>query len=71
MGEAVEDALSTATGQRPFATPLLGRSGMNREEATEMILEAKKEKGLTYAAIAEKVGAHKAGPRQPCWASAR
>ncbi len=32
---------------------------MNREEATEQILEAKKDKGLTYAAIAEKVGAHK------------
>ncbi|MCA1730480.1 MAG: cyanase [Actinobacteria bacterium] len=32
---------------------------MTREEATEQILEAKKEKELTYAAIAEKVGAHK------------
>jgi cyanate lyase len=32
---------------------------MTREEATKQILEAKKEKELTYAAIAEKVGAHK------------
>ncbi|MCA1731707.1 MAG: cyanase, partial [Actinobacteria bacterium] len=32
---------------------------MTREEATEQILEAKKEKELTYATIAEKVGAHK------------
>ncbi len=32
---------------------------MIREEATEQILEAKKEKGLTYAAIAEKLGTHK------------
>ena len=32
---------------------------MTREEATEQILEAKKEKGLTYAAIADKIGAHK------------
>jgi cyanate lyase len=32
---------------------------MTREEATELILEAKKEKGLTYAAIADKVGTHK------------
>ncbi len=32
---------------------------MTREEATEQILEAKEERGLTYAAIAEKVGAHK------------
>jgi cyanate lyase len=30
-----------------------------REEATEQILEAKKEKGLTYAAIAEKLRTHK------------
>lgn len=30
-----------------------------REEATEMILEAKKEKELTFEAIAQKVGAHK------------
>ena len=32
---------------------------MNREEATEQILEAKKEKGLTFEAIAQKVGRHK------------
>jgi cyanate lyase len=32
---------------------------MIREEATEQILEAKKEKGLTFEAIAQKVGAHK------------
>jgi cyanate lyase len=32
---------------------------MTREEATELILEAKKEKGLTYAAIADKLGTHK------------
>ena len=32
---------------------------MNREEATEQILEAKKEQGLTFEAIAQKVGAHK------------
>ncbi len=32
---------------------------MNREEATEKILEAKKNKALTYAAIAEKLGTHK------------
>ncbi len=32
---------------------------MNREEATEQILEAKKEKGLTFQAIAEKVGRDK------------
>jgi len=32
---------------------------MTREEATELILKAKKEKGLTYAAIADKVGTHK------------
>ena len=32
---------------------------MIREEVTEQILEAKKEKGLTYAAIAEKLGTHK------------
>ena len=32
---------------------------MIREEATEQILEVKKEKGLTYAAIAEKLGTHK------------
>ncbi len=32
---------------------------MIREEATEMILEAKKEKELTFEAIAQKVGAHK------------
>jgi cyanate lyase len=32
---------------------------MTREEATELILEAKKEKGLTYAAIADKLGSHK------------
>ena len=32
---------------------------MNREEATQMILEAKKEKGLTFEVIAGKVGRHK------------
>ena len=32
---------------------------MIREEVTEQILEAKKEKGLTYAAIAEKLETHK------------
>src|SRR5215210_1490250 len=32
---------------------------MTREEATELILKAKKKKGLTYAAIADKVGTHK------------
>ena len=32
---------------------------MTREEATEQILEAKKEKDLTFEAIAQKVGAHK------------
>jgi len=30
-----------------------------REEATELILEAKKKKGLTFEAIAQKVGKHK------------
>jgi cyanate lyase len=32
---------------------------MIREEATELILEAKKEKELTFEAIAQKVDAHK------------
>jgi cyanate lyase len=32
---------------------------MTREEATEQILEAKKEKDLTFEAISQKVGAHK------------
>ena len=32
---------------------------MDREEATEQILEAKKEKGLTFEAIAQKVSRHK------------
>ncbi|MDX6380753.1 MAG: cyanate lyase [Rubrobacteraceae bacterium] len=32
---------------------------MTREEATEQILEAKKEKDITFEAIAQKVGAHK------------
>jgi cyanate lyase len=32
---------------------------LHREEATELILEAKKEKGLTFEAIARKVGRHK------------
>ncbi len=32
---------------------------MNREEATEQILEAKKEQDLTFEAIARRVGAHK------------
>jgi cyanate lyase len=35
------------------------RSEMIREEATEQILEAKKQKGLTFEAIAQKVGRHK------------
>src|SRR5215212_4130294 len=32
---------------------------MTREEATEQILEAKRRKGLTFEAIAQKVGRHK------------
>ncbi len=32
---------------------------MNREEATELILEAKRNKGLTFETIANKVGKHK------------
>ncbi|HET7480105.1 MAG TPA: cyanase [Rubrobacteraceae bacterium] len=32
---------------------------MNREEATQLILEAKREKSLTFEAIAKKVGRHK------------
>ena len=32
---------------------------MEREEATRMILEAKRERGLTFEAIAEEVGRHK------------
>ena len=32
---------------------------MTREEATDLILEAKDEKGLTFEAIAAKVGRHK------------
>jgi cyanate lyase len=32
---------------------------VNREEATEQILEAKKEKGLTFEAIAQKIERHK------------
>ena len=32
---------------------------MNRERATELILEAKKESGLTFETIADKVGKHK------------
>jgi cyanate lyase len=32
---------------------------MSREEVTEQILEAKKEKNLTFEAIAQKVGRHK------------
>ncbi len=32
---------------------------MIREEATELVLEAKKEKGLTFEAISNKVGRHK------------
>ena len=32
---------------------------MTREEATDLILEAKNEKGLTFEAIAAKVGRHK------------
>src|SRR5688500_8985474 len=33
-----------------------GRNQMNREEATERVLEAKREKGLTFSQLAEKVG---------------
>jgi cyanate lyase len=33
---------------------------MDRKEATELILEAKRQEGLTFEAIAEKVGRHKA-----------
>ncbi len=32
---------------------------MIREEATELVLEAKKEKGLTFEVVANKVGRHK------------
>ncbi|MGI9050762.1 MAG: cyanase [Rubrobacteraceae bacterium] len=32
---------------------------MNREEATQQILEAKRDKGLTFEAIAGKLGSHK------------
>ena len=32
---------------------------MNREEATEQMLEAKKEQDLTFKAIAQRVGTHK------------
>jgi cyanate lyase len=32
---------------------------MTRQEATELIVKAKKEKGLTWEAIAQEVGAHK------------
>lgn len=32
---------------------------MTRQEATELIVEAKKERGLTWEAIAQEVGAHK------------
>ena len=32
---------------------------MSREEVTEQILEAKREKNLTFEAIAQKVGRHK------------
>ena len=52
-----------------------GRRGreeeMNREEATEQILEAKRENGLTYEVIARKVGAHKVWTTAACWASTR
>jgi len=34
----------------------LRRSQMHREEATERVLEAKREKGLTFSQLAEKVG---------------
>src|SRR5215217_5927084 len=34
----------------------LRRSQMRREEATERVLEAKREKGLTFSQLAEKVG---------------
>jgi cyanate lyase len=33
---------------------------MDRKEATELILEAKRQEGLTFEGIAEKVGRHKA-----------
>ncbi len=32
---------------------------MNHEEATRLILEAKREKGLTFGTIASKVGRHR------------
>jgi cyanate lyase len=32
---------------------------MTRKEATEEILEAKRQKGLTFEAMAQKVGRHK------------
>ena len=35
---------------------------MHREVATDLILEAKREKGLTFEAIARKVGRHKVWP---------
>jgi cyanate lyase len=40
-------------------TLLCRRNEMNREEATTKILEAKKEKDLTFEAIAQKVDRHK------------
>jgi cyanate lyase len=59
--------LNTSGGARTRERAMLGsfvcqehgRSAVIREEATEQILEAKREKGLTFAAIAEKVGRHK------------
>lgn len=37
---------------------------MNREEATKLVLEEKNEKGLTFSAIAQKIGKH------PVWTAA-
>ena len=44
---------------------------MTREEATEQILEAKRRKGLTFEAIAQKVGRHKVWTTAARWASIR
>jgi len=45
---------------------------MNREEATEQILEAKKEQDLTFEAIARRaVGRTRSDPRRPCWYNIR
>jgi cyanate lyase len=45
---------------------------MTREEATDLILEAKRGKGLTFEAIAQRVGRHKVWTTAgPFWASTR